>query len=498
MDIATTQKYYKIANNELEAFRELMDKAFLNITGYKDYSYSQKPNIAEDEKLFVYNLNPYMYLMQFVNLLIYLSMPPGANFGDIEVYPSDNVDLNNWKDKSLIPELFKTINNSNFYQILPRCMFDQTIGTGGYLMTWKNDQLYFELLNMAKVCFLQDDMGKVNYVFRKLGIFNKEQQQLKFPHLINKFKESVSLLESIVPDGKGAFIYRLTDENFSAVFQEITMPINPFVIFRWDVRANENRGRGIALDLLPEICQLNDLARQFNQAVDLVIRPPLVSNADLQNVILTPAKILKLSNNESIKPINTGLNLPFSWEMIQQRNNAIADFLYIRELGQIGQSGQLTATEVNARMQIANRNFVGFKSRNESELLSPTLTNAIYFLIKHKVIEDPAVLFPKSKIKYKFKYNSPSLKTQGYQDIERLLQYAQTISQFFGPVGQLAINQSTDIGQIPSWIGERLSIPSNLLIPAEQFKEAMAQISQQQLAAANPALGQAPKNVGII
>ncbi len=497
MDLATVQKYYIIANNELDYFRELMDKAYLNITGFKNYSYSQMPLIAKDEKLFVYNVEPNFMLKKLVNIIISLLMPQGINFADIVAYPDDNKKLNDWKDDTLVPKVFQYINNSNFYQVLPTCLFNLTISTGGYYMCWKNDNIYFEPLDMSKVSFLQDDSGRISYVFRKLGIFNKEKQLLKFPHLADKFRESVTLLESIVPY-ENQYIYRLTDEGFENVYEEIIQPINPFVIFRWDVRPTENRGRGIALDLLPEICQINDMARQFQEAIDLAIMPPLVSNADLDNVILTPRKILKLANGETITPINTGINLPFSWQTIEARNAAMARNLYIDELEQIGQSGQLTATEVNARMQIANRNFVGYTSRNQSELLGPTLTNVIYFLIQYKVVDDPQIKFPNSKIKYGFKYNSPSLKAQGYQEIERLLQYTQTTAQIFGQVGQQAINSSLNVGEIPAWIGERLSIPSNLLATPDQFKKIMAQISQQQLASANPALGQAPQNVGIL
>lgn len=497
MDLATVQKYYVIANNELEHFRELMDKAYLNITGFKNYSYSQMPQIAEDEKLFVYNVEPNFMLKKLVNILISLLMPPGINFADIAAYPDDNKKLNDWKDDTLVPQVFKYINNSNFYQILPGCLFNLTISTGGYYMCWKNDSIYFEALDMSKVSFLQDDAGRISYVFRKLGIFNKEKQILKFPHLADKFRESVTLLESIVPDGD-QYIYRLTDEGFENVYEEIVQPINPFVIFRWDVRPTENRGRGIALDLLPEICQVNDMARQFEQAIDLAIMPPMVSNADLDNVILTPRKILKLANGETITPLNTGINLPFSYETIAQRNAAMSKNLYIDELEQIGQNGQLTATEVNARMQIANRNFVGYTSRNQSELLGPTLTNVIHFLIQYKVVDDPAIKFPNSKIKYGFKYNSPSLKAQGYQEIERVVQYTQTIGQIFGPVGQAAINSSMNIGQLPEFIGERLSIPSNLLRTAEQFTTDMLKIQQQQLDAANQAANQGSQQAGLL
>jgi len=57
----------------------------------------------------------------------------------------------------------------------------------------------------------------------------------------------------------------------------------PFMVGRWNTRSNDPYGRGPGMDALPDVKQLHQMTRRFAEAVDKLVRPPMLADVTLKN-----------------------------------------------------------------------------------------------------------------------------------------------------------------------------------------------------------------------
>jgi len=63
----------------------------------------------------------------------------------------------------------------------------------------------------------------------------------------------------------------------------------PFMVPRWNTRSNEPYGRSPGMDALPDVRQLHQMVRRHAEAVDKLVRPPMLADVALKN---EPSSIL--------------------------------------------------------------------------------------------------------------------------------------------------------------------------------------------------------------
>jgi hypothetical protein len=63
----------------------------------------------------------------------------------------------------------------------------------------------------------------------------------------------------------------------------------PFICPRWAVTSNDAYGRSVAMEVLPDIIQLQVMTNRMGEAIEKMVRPPLLASADMKN---EPSSIL--------------------------------------------------------------------------------------------------------------------------------------------------------------------------------------------------------------
>ena len=57
----------------------------------------------------------------------------------------------------------------------------------------------------------------------------------------------------------------------------------PFMASRWTVQSNDAYGRSVGMDVLPDVMQLQVMTRRLSEAVEKLVRPPLLAGMELKN-----------------------------------------------------------------------------------------------------------------------------------------------------------------------------------------------------------------------
>lgn len=131
----------------------------------------------------------------------------------------------------------------------------------------------------------------------------------------------------------------------------------PFVGLRWDVTANDAYGRSPGMDALPAVRQLQIEQRRKAEAIDKMVRPPMVASVNMKN---EPMSILPGGVSYVADPAAAGFKPAFLVEPrvaelmedlkeVQARVNStmfVDLFLMISNLGTVR-----TATEIDARRE---------------------------------------------------------------------------------------------------------------------------------------------------
>jgi len=507
MQFSQLKSYYDKANVELEMFRPMQNDIYRHVIPSRNsWNGVNHANVVGSRTdLHIYNSYPQVAAKNFSASLVTLTIPSGSRFFNIAPLKMADEDKDFIrKVEPISDEILNHLNSSNFYQTVTESFLDLTAGTGGFSINFDedNNKLFFTSLDMSTVSFLEDHTGRINYIFRRLGMMDKCAQQLLLPD-INFDNENIDLVECVYPhDNK--FRYIITDTAFSKVYKESISDTNPFVIFRWSKRSGENRGRGILNDLIGLIKMTNIMAKNVLDASALVISPPIVTNngalMNPNNVKIQPNAIITLDNASSMfKPFPTSPNLPFAYQEIAS-NNAIIDNAFMTNiLGAVGNK-ELTATEVNARMQLAGNILGAAYNRLQREMLTPMFDRVIELLEKHGEITPITInTSTGTKRKLKLSYSSPIIDADKTIQAQKLMQAIQYTAQVTGAQAQMYISSAFKLELIPNYVanafGAKMDLVNTPDETANNIKAITTAKAQQQQQMNNQAL-QAPINTG--
>lgn len=510
MDLNTLKLYYNKANTELEQSRPLMEQLYRYGISSKNTWNGYTNNPGERTDIDTYNSQPLIVVKQFAASLLNLTIPSGTRFFNIGTRDEvDNPDEFAIETQPVADTIMEHLNVSNFYQAFGESFIDVAGGTGGVTINFDTDkkQLYFTSLDISKVAFLEDHMGNISYVFRRLGITDKITQKLLFPDIDFGSINSLDLLEIIYPEGNN-YAYVITDTTFSKIYKKTLSETNPFIIFRWSKRPNENRGRGILHDLIGLLKMTNTMVGDILDAAEVVISPPIVagksSGFNINNSKIEPGSIITVDDMNGIKQFPITPNLPFGLEYVNINNKTIEDaFLNPASLLSDLNNKEMTATEVQARLQLANSVYGANYNRMQRELMTPMLLRVINLLEKAGIIQSISMTSDgKTKRKLKLTYNSPLVYIANTAKIQNTMKAIQTIVQATGDMTY--INSGFKLEEFPFKLTEGFGGDLSLVNTIEQTKnnikvtiqQKQAEKAMQMQQASNPALT-APINTGV-
>lgn len=169
----------------------------------------------------------------------------------------------------------------------------------------------------------------------------------------------------------------------------------PAVCPRWDIVGNDSYGTGPSADALPDIRQLQHMAKRKAQGMDKLISPPVVADIQLQGrpAALMPNGITYVSGSSSVgvKPLYTvqpplqEINIDIA--RLQERIREVFHNDLFRMISNID-VGRTTATEIDARREEKLVLLGPVLERFENEALDPVVKR-IFSIMQRRALFPP-------------------------------------------------------------------------------------------------------------
>lgn len=280
---------------------------------------------------------------------------------------------------------------------------------------------------------------------------------------------------------KPFYIYAVLDSDpFHPLFER-EKPYNQIIIYRDRVRPGEAEGRGVGMDLLPTIRDLNHIVEDDRKSLAFKARPPLFYDSDSY---FNPYAVRQWAGS-MIPRDPTGRNpiepmvMPTSPDVLQQIQHLqqiILKGFQVDPLGEVDTPVK-SATEISVRENRAQRT-----SATDISRLINELPKQIYEVCA-KILNERGLLVKKrqqipgfSTEKLRFDYVSPLYDLQNQQELNALTVSMQTKQQYFGEGVAMA---SVDLPETLAFINKKLNLPAKLSTTKEAMKETLAQAMQQ-------------------
>jgi len=247
----------------------------------------------------------------------------------------------------------------------------------------------------------------------------------------------------------------------------------PFSCPRWDVQGNDAYGRSPAMDALGDIKQLQQEEKRKAQALDKMVDPPMVADANMKNepASLLPGAITyvaRLDGGAGFKPAYQ-VQMPIG-ELKQDiekveariRSTFFNDlFMMISQLQTVR-----SATEIDARREEKLVLLGPVLDRNQQEGLTPDIARIYKIMSRQGLLPPPPDVMQGRPVK--IEYISPLADLQrasAATAIERLLGFAGTVA-----AARPEVLDKIDTDAAIDEMVEILRVPPKLLVAAMKLK----------------------------
>ncbi len=161
----------------------------------------------------------------------------------------------------------------------------------------------------------------------------------------------------------------------------------PYAVSRYTVSPGEVYGRSPAMEVMPDIVQVNEMKKTLLRAGQKMVDPPLLmAESDILSGFNLKSGALNFGGLDEqgrprVQPLQLGGNLPLGLEMIDQARQVINEAFHNNLFQILVETPQKTATEVIERAQEKAQLLAPVMGRQQSELLRPIIDREIDVLI---------------------------------------------------------------------------------------------------------------------
>ncbi len=395
------------------------------------------------------------------------------------------------------------LNQSNLARVVSQSNLDLCGGTAVIWVETKSEEepLYFRSIP-AVATYIEysndDTLNTCWYQCKKLARsvleeFPDYKSTLGISALSSDLDQTVIVLYGQIkqPDGKFYIYAVLQDIDPFTPLWEVERDYQQVIIYRDRLRPGESDGRGIALDMLPTIRDLNKLRKENRKSKAYKANPPMFYD---NNKYFNPNSIRSWSG--VFIPKMQGQPNPMSalemptypdvLEEIKWMQDEIRIGFQVDPLGEIN-SPVRSATEVSIRENRAQRTSSTDISRLINELPRQIYTVAL------KILDELNMLTKDGKVgdiklhKFKFDFQSPLFDLQKRDDVSHFIENLQIKQQFFGQGAAMA---TVNLPEANDFLTDRLNLKSKLFKTGPELmqivKAANQQQQQQQMAQSMP------------
>lgn len=175
------------------------------------------------------------------------------------------------------------------------------------------------------------------------------------------------------------------------VIKESGFDAFPYVVPRWIKTTDEVYGRSPMMKSLPEIKMANQMMKTTIRAAQKAVDPPLMVPDDgyMGRVKTTPGGLnpYRAGTQDRIFPLEMGANPGIGLEMLEDTRTRIRQAFFIDQL-QLREGPQMTATEVNARVDDQLRLLGPILGRLHFELLQPLIARILDIMIAKNLMPE--------------------------------------------------------------------------------------------------------------
>ena len=375
---------------------------------------------------------------------------------------------------------------SNFAMEIHQCYLDLiTVGTACLMFEeapfGQGSAFRFTAVPLSELCLAEGVNGRLNHIFRTVE-FDYEAFVSRFGDFAlpselsakaQKENIALSVIECVEPMLDGTFSYtaflnpdcqHVSDSGEPLILKQACYNTSPFIAFRWLKAPGEVYGRSPVMKALPDI-------KTANKVVELILKNATIAVTGIwlaeddgvlnpANIRLTPGAIIpKAVGSKGLTALESPGKFDVSQLVIKDLREHIRHALLGDKLGQLDATNPMTATEVMERSDDMILVLGATYGRLQSELLTPLIERAISILRKRGEIPDIYLDGRHLKIAYQ--------SGRAQKQAEREAQNALTWLGEIVKLGDNALNQ-VDIPNFIKWLGEKLSIPAELIKVPEQ------------------------------
>ncbi len=265
-----------------------------------------------------------------------------------------------------------------------------------------------------------------------------------------------------------------------------TMPI---VVPRYTASSREPYGRSPAMQALPDIKMVNEMARTLMRGAHKAVDPPLAVPDDgvLTRLHNQPGKInvggVNSAGNLMVQPIYSGSALPIGRDMLNDAREVINKAFLVPLFSILTETpDRMTATEVLERAKEKGILLSPAAGRIEAECLGPMIEREIDILAARGVLPEMPPELVEADGEYRITYDNPLTRAARS---ERSIGFLRTV-EAVAPMAQQKpeVWDEFDIAAAVRGLAEDNAVPPSWMAdPAKRQAEAAAQAEQAQMAA---------------
>lgn len=383
--------------------------------------------------------------------------------------------------------VFDVINRSNFGTQFFEFAVDLLIGTATMMIDEdESDEMpvIFNAIPQIGVAFEEGPHGTVETHWRRFKVKARNIER-KWPGfeisaeldatIKNSPDTEIELSQGLVFDPKDKVYYAIVwvKSEHKVSWVEDMGESSPMITARYSKTAGEIRGRGPALDVLPDVKSLNK-AKEFTltkAAIDLsgmwTVTDDGITNPYTMQV--APGLMIVVSSNNSTNPtlarLDTGSNLELALFEIGELQSSIKRALF-SELREPSDS-VISATQFSIEARELAKRIGSAFGRLQTEALIPILKR-VHHILKRRGLVEPITIGGREVT---IKFTSPLAKAQDSEDLIAV-QQAIEFTRITG--GDDAVQISYKLEDIGKWAAEKTGMPQELVRNDSEKQEIIA------------------------
>lgn len=206
-----------------------------------------------------------------------------------------------------------------------------------------------------------------------------------------------------------------------AIIMETGLYRMPFYLFTWNRAPGEKYGRGPGSEALPDMRTLNEVVRMDLEATAMQIRPPMKTryNNVVGDVRLVPGGITVCRDPAGLMPFDMGANPSVSKLRIEDLRNSVRSIYLLDKLAlpPREQVGEMTAYEVQRRVQEMNQILGPILARLNQQLLEPMITDLFYMMLRDGGFADPPESVLNNETEIRVSFQNPLSRAQKAEEV---------------------------------------------------------------------------------